>query len=201
MALCASKRGPLQFNFFEANEDKYKNLVGFKYHDEFIDLKLEHLAKEQVRKGGLPPLLPTPTIMLFVTSGGEPPFLTCSPRRSHSFLTLPTISSLPQAVQSQNRKSCQPKLFDWTIKQITPKGRAPMQIRIALIYLLTLVAASSSYAASSSQLQSLSLPADSPRWDLQGEVKTAEYQGRKCIYLNGGSAVVKERPMCSARGM
>jgi len=70
-----------------------------------------------------------------------------------------------------------------------------MQIRIALIFLLTLVAASSSYAASSSQLQSLSLPADSPRWDLQGEVKTAEYQGRKCIYLNGGSAVVKDFEM------
>src|SRR5690349_17563684 len=66
-----------------------------------------------------------------------------------------------------------------------------MQIRIALIYLLTLGAASSSYAASSSQLQSLSLPADSPRWELEGEVKTAEYQGRKCIYLNGRSAVVK----------
>ena len=70
-----------------------------------------------------------------------------------------------------------------------------MQIRIALIYLLTFVAASSSYAASSSQLQSLSLPADSPRWELQGEVKTAEYQGRKCIYLNGGSAVVKDFEM------
>ena len=70
-----------------------------------------------------------------------------------------------------------------------------MQIRIALIYLLTLVAASSSYAASSSQLQSLSLPADSPRWELEGEVKTAEYQGRKCIYLNGGSAVVKDFEM------
>jgi len=70
-----------------------------------------------------------------------------------------------------------------------------MQIRIALIYLLTLVAASSSYAASSSQLQSLSLPADSSRWELEGEVKTAEYQGRKCIYLNGGSAVVKDFDM------
>jgi len=70
-----------------------------------------------------------------------------------------------------------------------------MQIRIALIYLLTFVAASSSYAASSSQLQSLSLPADSPRWELQGEVKTAEYQGRKSIYINGGSAVVKDFEM------
>jgi len=54
MANLCSKGGRLQFNFFEANEDKYKNLVGFKYPDEFIDLKQEHPAKEQVRKGGLP---------------------------------------------------------------------------------------------------------------------------------------------------
>ena len=70
-----------------------------------------------------------------------------------------------------------------------------MQIRIALIYLLTLFAASSSYAAAGSQLQSLSLPADSPRWALEGEAKTAEYQGRKTIYLNGGAAIVKDFEM------
>jgi len=70
-----------------------------------------------------------------------------------------------------------------------------MQIRIALIYLLTLFAASSSYAAPGSQLQSLSLPADSTRWALEGEAKPAEYQGRKSIYLNGGAATVKDFEM------
>src|SRR5689334_2105533 len=70
-----------------------------------------------------------------------------------------------------------------------------MQTRIALICLLTLAAASSSYGASSSQLQSLSLPADSPRWELQGEAKTDEFQGRKCIFLNGGAAIVKDFEM------
>src|SRR5690242_16885395 len=86
-------------------------------------------------------------------------------------------------------------LFDWAIEQLTPKGRRPMQTGIALICLLTLAAASSSYAASSSQLQSLSLPADSPRWELQGEAKIADHQGRKCIYVNGGAAVVKDFEM------
>ena len=70
-----------------------------------------------------------------------------------------------------------------------------MQIRIALIFLLTLFAAPSSYAAPGSQLQSLSLPADSTRWALEGEAKPAEYQGRKSIYLNGGAAIVKDFEM------
>ena len=70
-----------------------------------------------------------------------------------------------------------------------------MQIRTALIFLLTLFAASSSYAAPGSQLQSLSLPADSTRWALEGEAKPAEYQGRKSIYLNGGAAIVKDFEM------
>jgi len=47
----------LQFNFFDADDDKYKTLAGFEYQDEFIDPKQEHLAKEEVRKGGLPPLV------------------------------------------------------------------------------------------------------------------------------------------------
>jgi hypothetical protein len=38
----------------------------------------------------------------------------------------------------------------------------------------------------------LSVPADSPRWDLQGQAKPAEYQGRKCLLLNGGAAVLKD---------
>jgi hypothetical protein len=43
--------------------------------------------------------------------------------------------------------------------------------------------------------QTLSLPADSPRWDLQGEAKVAEYQDRKCILLDGGAAVVRDFDM------
>lgn len=74
-----------------------------------------------------------------------------------------------------------------------------MQIRIAPIYLLTfaitIVATSSLYAAPSSQSQSLSLPPDSPRWELEGQAKATEYQGRKCLYLDGGAAAVKDFEM------
>jgi hypothetical protein len=41
----------------------------------------------------------------------------------------------------------------------------------------------------------LSVPADSPRWDLQGQAKAAEYQGRKCLFLDGGEAVLKDFEM------
>ena len=40
----------MQFNFFKADEDKYKNLVGFKYLDEFIDREHEHSLVERVRE-------------------------------------------------------------------------------------------------------------------------------------------------------
>jgi len=38
----------------------------------------------------------------------------------------------------------------------------------------------------------LSLEPDSPRWALEGEAKVAEYQGRKCLLLDGGAATVKD---------
>jgi len=38
----------------------------------------------------------------------------------------------------------------------------------------------------------LSIPPDSSRWELEGEAKVAEFQGRKCLYLNGGAATVKD---------
>ena len=43
--------------------------------------------------------------------------------------------------------------------------------------------------------QKLSIPADSPRWDLQGQAKPAEYQGRKCLLLDGGAAILKDFEM------
>jgi hypothetical protein len=46
--------------------------------------------------------------------------------------------------------------------------------------------------------QTLSVPPDSPRWELEGEAKLAEYQGRKCLLLNGGAAVLKDFEMRDA---
>jgi hypothetical protein len=41
----------------------------------------------------------------------------------------------------------------------------------------------------------LSVPPESPRWDLEEQAKLAEYQGRKCLYLDGGAAVLKDFEM------
>lgn len=46
--------------------------------------------------------------------------------------------------------------------------------------------------ADSQTSQTLSIPADSPRWDLEERAKPAEYQGRKCLFLDGGAAVLKD---------
>ena len=38
----------------------------------------------------------------------------------------------------------------------------------------------------------LSIPADSERWSLQGQAKATEYQGRKCLFLDGGAAILND---------
>ena len=43
--------------------------------------------------------------------------------------------------------------------------------------------------------QSLTVPPDSPRWELDGNAKLAEYQGRKCLLIDGGAAVLKDFEM------
>jgi hypothetical protein len=53
-------------------------------------------------------------------------------------------------------------------------------------------------AAHSQAAQTLSVPPDSPRWDLQGQAKLAEYQGRKCLLIDGGAAVLKDFEMRDA---
>src|SRR5262245_20645366 len=43
--------------------------------------------------------------------------------------------------------------------------------------------------------ETLSVPPDSPRWDLEGQASAAEHQGRKCLFLDGGAAVLKDLEM------
>lgn len=43
--------------------------------------------------------------------------------------------------------------------------------------------------------QKLSIPPDSPRWELQEQAKVVEYQGRKSLFLNGGAAILKDFEM------
>ncbi len=40
--------------------------------------------------------------------------------------------------------------------------------------------------------QTLSVPSDSPRWELEQQAKVTEYQGRKCLLIEGGAAVLKD---------
>lgn len=50
-------------------------------------------------------------------------------------------------------------------------------------------------AAPSQTPQSPAVAADGARWDLQGRAKAAEYQGRKCLFLDGGAATLKDFEM------
>jgi hypothetical protein len=50
-------------------------------------------------------------------------------------------------------------------------------------------------AADSATPITLSVSADSPRWDLQGQAKAAEYQGRRCLFLDGGAAILNNLEM------
>ena len=50
-------------------------------------------------------------------------------------------------------------------------------------------------AANSQAPGTLSVPADSPRWALEGQAKPSEYQGRKCLFLDGGAAVLNDLEM------
>jgi hypothetical protein len=63
---------------------------------------------------------------------------------------------------------------------------------IALCALCTILSGS---VARSQPLQPLSVPPDSARWALEGQAKPAEYQGRKCLFLNGGTAEVRDFEM------
>jgi hypothetical protein len=47
-------------------------------------------------------------------------------------------------------------------------------------------------AALSQTLQPISIPPDSTRWALEGRAKAADYQGRKCLMLDGGAATLKD---------
>lgn len=47
-------------------------------------------------------------------------------------------------------------------------------------------------AACGAQAQTISLAPDSPQWELQGNAKVSEFQGRKALMLNGGAAGVKD---------
>ena len=64
----------------------------------------------------------------------------------------------------------------------------------AVLFALNLSAVQAA-AASSQTTQSLNIPPDSPRWNLEGQAKPIEYQGRKSLFLDGGGATLKDFEM------
>src|SRR5947209_10446906 len=67
-------------------------------------------------------------------------------------------------------------------------------IFVALVVALV-VFPSGAQKASAQSAQTLAVPPDSPRWQLEGQAKAAEYQGRKCLFLDGGAAILKDFEM------
>jgi hypothetical protein len=70
-----------------------------------------------------------------------------------------------------------------------------MRIFFRKIGLLLLFIATAARIAQAQQSPIVPVPPDSPRWELQGQAKVAEYQGRKCLYLDGGAATLKDLEM------
>ena len=66
-----------------------------------------------------------------------------------------------------------------------------LAVQIGLCSLILLFAS----AGHAQTPQPLSIPADSPRWDLQGKAQAVDYQGRKALLLDGGAAVLKDFEM------
>jgi len=63
--------------------------------------------------------------------------------------------------------------------------------RLATLAILTV-------SVAGAQSATLSLPPDSPRWNLQGQAKATELDGRKCLALDGGAAVINDFEMRDA---
>ncbi len=63
---------------------------------------------------------------------------------------------------------------------------------IALTFAANAVGDGSLSPLESQTSQKLSIPPDSPRWNLEGQAKAVEYQGRKCLFLDGGAATLKD---------
>jgi len=62
-------------------------------------------------------------------------------------------------------------------------------MKMLLLALLFLGPAPSIAAGGPDTLQ---VPADSARWDLQGQAKATVYRGRRCLQLDGGAALLKD---------
>src|SRR5712692_7917492 len=71
---------------------------------------------------------------------------------------------------------------------LNSSGGYAMFRSLAACALLSLLASTAHAEASST----LSVPPDTTRWDLEGQATATEYQGKKCLLLDGGAAILKD---------
>jgi hypothetical protein len=71
-------------------------------------------------------------------------------------------------------------------------------LALGVLAFLFASAAHSQTPATQPTPETLSIPPDSPRWDLQGNAKVTEHQGRQALMLNGAQAIVKNFEMRDA---
>ena len=67
-----------------------------------------------------------------------------------------------------------------------------MRNRLQILLLLTIALCATGVRSQTQPAPSptLSVPVDSPRWELQGRAKPVEFFGRKCLMLDGGAAIL-----------
>ncbi len=74
-------------------------------------------------------------------------------------------------------------------------SRRYQSIFVAFVVIAQMVSFAAAQDAAAQPAQTLAIPPDSPRWQLEGQAKAAEYQGRKCLFLDGGAAILKDFEM------
>jgi len=72
---------------------------------------------------------------------------------------------------------------------------ASLAVGFLLALNVSAVAKTSFCSMPSRATQTLIIAPDSPRWDLEGQAKPVEYQGRKSLFLDGGGATLKDLEM------
>ncbi|MGC2237455.1 MAG: hypothetical protein WA584_14930 [Pyrinomonadaceae bacterium] len=112
-------------------------------------------------------------------------------------ISTPIVSNEEFAPSTQTfaQKKVGHRLIEIASDSSKHSGISRLFMRIGLFLVFIALNTTVAQIADAQQSQTLSIPPDSSRWELQGQAKTAEYQGRKCLYLDGGAAIVKDLEM------
>lgn len=71
-------------------------------------------------------------------------------------------------------------------------------VPVTLLIVFAALTIPSTQAVRPQATQAQSIPADSSRWQLEGQAKATEYQKRKSLFLDGGAAILKDVQMRDA---